>query len=120
MKPVKVYQYEACSTCKKALKFLDQKKIPYQKISIVESPPSKAELMKVLECVQGDLKKLFNTSGMVYREMKLSEKLQDLSQEEALKLLCQNGKLIKRPLLIKGDQGVVGFREAEWKEFLSS
>lgn len=112
---LKIYEYDKCSTCKQALKFLDARKIPYEKIPIVDRPPSIAELKKMLSHV-GDLRKLFNTSGQVYREMKLGEKLPSMKESEALKLLSSNGKLIKRPFALASDAGVVGFKEAEWKK----
>jgi arsenate reductase len=112
---LKVYEYDKCSTCKKALKFLDTRKVAYERIPIVDRPPSMAELKKMLGFV-GDLRKLFNTSGQVYRELKLGAKLPSMSEAEALKLLASNGKLIKRPFALKSDQGFVGFKEAEWKK----
>jgi arsenate reductase len=116
MPKVKVYEYSGCSTCKKALKFLDQKKVAYEKIAIVDQPPTVAELKKMLGHQKGELKKLFNTSGQLYREMKISEKLPSLSEGEALKLLSSHGKLIKRPFLLTDQSGLVGFQEAEWKK----
>jgi arsenate reductase len=121
---IKVYEYSNCSTCKKALKFLDSKKVAYEKIAIVEKPPSVAELKTMLAHLNGELRKLFNTSGQVYREMGLGEKLKDMSEAEALKLLAANGKLIKRPFVLKSgavsgalkSDGAVGFQEAEWKK----
>jgi arsenate reductase len=113
---MKVYEYANCSTCKKALKFLDSRGVKYQKVAIVENPPSVAELHTMLRHVEGDLKRLFNTSGQVYREMGLSAKLKDLTEAQALKLLASNGKLIKRPFALGGKQGAVGFQEAEWKK----
>lgn len=118
MKLAQLYHYPACSTCKKAIQFLDKNKIAYQKIDIVENPPSLQELERMLKLIQGDLKKLFNTSGVMYREMGLSEKLKNLSESEALTLLSKNGKLIKRPFLLTQKGGLVGFRENEWKEQL--
>jgi arsenate reductase len=112
---LKVYEYDKCSTCKKALKFLDARKVAYQRLPIVDQPPTLAELKKMLAHV-GDLKKLFNTSGQVYREMKLGEKLGSMSESEALRLLASNGKLIKRPFALSGDKGMVGFKEVEWKK----
>ena len=116
MKQLKIYEYGNCSTCKQALKFLDLKKVDYQKIAITETPPSKAELKKMLAHYQGDLKKLFNTSGQVYREMKLGEKFDDLTEAQAIELLASNGKLIKRPFLLTGKAGLVGFKLDEWKK----
>ena len=116
MAKIKVYEYEKCSTCKKALKFLDQKGVAYERVPIVERPPSKAELEKMLSLKGGELKKLFNTAGQVYRENKISEKLPQMSQSEAIRLLASNGKLIKRPFVLAGSTGLVGFKEDEWKK----
>ena len=119
MKRLKVYEYANCSTCKKALKFLDKKKISYDRIAIVETPPSKTELKKMLAHYDGQLGKLFNTSGVVYREMKLGEKLKKMPTDEALALLASNGKLVKRPFLLSDDIGLVGFKEDEWSNLSS-
>jgi arsenate reductase len=115
---LKIYEYSNCSTCKKALKFLDAKKAPYDKVAIVDQPPTLAELKTMLGYLGGELKKLFNTSGQVYREMKLGEKLPSMTEAQALKLLAANGKLIKRPFLLASKGGAVGFKEAEWKKLL--
>jgi arsenate reductase len=112
---MKVYEYEKCSTCKKALKFLNDRKVKYERIAIVEKPPTLAELKKMLAFQGGELRKLFNTSGQVYREMGLSTKLPSLTEAEALQLLASNGKLIKRPFALSATAGTVGFQEAEWK-----
>ena len=114
MAKLKVYEYEKCSTCRNALKYLDRKGVPYERIPIVESPPSRAELKKMAGYV-GDFRKLFNTSGQVYRELKLGERIKQMTEEEALGLLAGNGKLIKRPFVLGASQGVVGFKENEWK-----
>jgi arsenate reductase len=114
MKKVKVYAYNKCDTCRKALKFLDGKKIPYEALDITEQAPTKKELETMLAQV-GDLKKLFNTSGVVYKEMKLSEKLPTMSKTEALHLLSSNGRLVKRPFLLADSIALVGFREPEWR-----
>lgn len=114
MKKLKVYEYAKCDTCRKALRFLDQKKVVYEKEDITQNPPTLAELKKMLEFLGGDLRKLFNTSGVVYKEMKLSEKLPSLSANDALKLLASNGRLVKRPFLLGPSWGSVGFREEEW------
>ncbi|MBC7692743.1 MAG: arsenate reductase family protein [Methylotenera sp.] len=115
---VRIYEYANCSTCKTALKFLERHQIAHVKLPIVDEPPSKSELKKMLSFYQGDLKKLFNTSGQVYREMGLGAKLSTLTQDEALELLAKNGKLIKRPFLLSSEGGLVGFREAEWQKLL--
>jgi Spx/MgsR family transcriptional regulator len=111
---IKVYSYEKCSTCKKALSWLKAKGVEAQVIPIVEQPPPVSELKAMLLHV-GELKKLFNTSGELYREMKMSERLPTLALEDALVLLSQNGKLVKRPFLIAETFGCVGFKEDEWE-----
>lgn len=111
---VKVYEYSGCSTCRKALKWLDANGVAYTPAPIVETPPSKAELKTMLG-FSGDLKRLFNTSGLLYREMKIGEKLKTMGEDEALTLLSKHGKLIKRPFVLLKDRGLLGFKEAEWK-----
>ena len=108
-----VYEYSKCSTCRKALKFLDAKGVSYETRPIVSAPPSRAELGRMLKLV-GDLRKLFNTSGELYRELKMSEKLKTMGESEALDLLAEHGKLVKRPFVLAGDHGLVGFDEKAW------
>lgn len=119
---MKAYLYKNCDTCRKAQKFLDARKISYEEIPIVETPPSPSELKRMLGYLKGrggSLKNLFNTSGQAYRELKISEKLQKgMTESEALSLLAKNGKLIKRPFLLTDGDGTVGFKEAEWKSLL--
>jgi Spx/MgsR family transcriptional regulator len=114
---LKVYEYDRCSTCKKALQFLEKRQVRYEKLPIVDRPPSLEELKTMLAAV-GDIRKLFNTSGLVYRELGLGAKLPGMTEAQALKLLASNGKLIKRPFLLSGKQGTVGFKEAEWKKLI--
>lgn len=115
MKKILVYEYEKCSTCRDALKFLASRSCDVERRPIVDRPPSRAELKKMLGYLGGDLKRLFNTSGQVYRELKLGEKLPKMTESEALELLASDGKLIKRPFVLGEGFGVVGFREEEWK-----
>jgi arsenate reductase len=119
---MKFYEYKTCSTCQKAAKFLEAKKIKFERIPIVDQPPTIAELKKMLEFIKnegGSFKNLFNTSGLQYRELGISEKLKNgMTEKEALELLSHNGKLIKRPFLITEKFGVVGFKEADWKELI--
>lgn len=112
---LKIYEYSKCSTCRNALKFLDKHKITYEKVDITTQAPSIRELEKMLELKDGNIKLLFNTSGEVYRSMKISEKLPGLSKIDALKLLASNGRLVKRPFVIGNGIGLVGFKEDEWK-----
>jgi arsenate reductase len=118
MKKIKVYEYSKCSTCRKALSFLDSHKVAYVKVPIVETPPTRIELKKMLALQGGNLKRLFNTSGEVYRAMKIAEKLPSMTENEALDLLASNGKLIKRPFALADDQGLVGFNEEDWKKLI--
>jgi len=119
---MKVYEYANCGTCKKALKFLDKNGATYQKISITEQPPSMNELKEMLGHLQArglSYKNLFNTSGVQYRELGISQMIQDgLSETQALQMLAQNGKLIKRPFLLTKNSGTVGFQEQEWISIL--
>ncbi|MGY8826170.1 MAG: arsenate reductase family protein [Candidatus Latescibacterota bacterium] len=110
-----LYHYPKCSTCRKAIKFLDERDIPYKKVDIVESPPSAAELKRMLAHLHGQTKRLFNTSGELYREMGLKDKVAAMKDSEAIALLAQHGKLIKRPFLLGKDGGTVGFKEEVWK-----
>jgi arsenate reductase len=115
---LKVYEYKNCSTCRKALQFLDKNKIKYEKLAIIDTPPSVDELKQMLKFVHGKINKLFNTSGELYREMGLSKKLVDMSEDECIKLLSQHGKLIKRPFILGAKVGTVGFKEEEYGMFL--
>jgi arsenate reductase len=115
---VRIYEYAKCSTCRNALKFLDREKIAYEKIPIVDTPPTKAELRQMLAAQGGNIRKLFNTSGEVYREMKIGARLDSMPESEAIDLLASNGKLIKRPFLLAGATALVGFKEADWKKAL--
>ena len=110
---MKFYQYPKCSTCRRAEKFLKQQNIDFESIDISIQPPSKDELIGMIKA-QGDKKKLFNTSGMLYREMDVKSKLPGLDDEAAAELLSKNGMLIKRPFVIGNDVALVGFKEELW------
>ena len=117
---VKIYEYKKCSTCQKALKFLEKKKIKFQVIPIVDQPPTVGELKKMLNYIKADggtFKNLFNTSGVVYREMGIADQIKaGMTEVEAIQLLSSNGKLIKRPFILSNDSGLVGFKEEIWKK----
>jgi arsenate reductase (glutaredoxin) len=121
--PIKIYKYNNCSTCQKAIKYLESKKVSFQKLPIVDQPPTAAELKKMLGYLKkngGSFKNLFNTSGLQYRELKISDKIKDgMTEDEAIALLAKNGKLIKRPFLLTEDDGTVGFKQEAWKELFS-
>ena len=111
---MKVYCYSRCSTCKKALKWLDDNNINYDLIDIKENNPDQKTLKEAYKKSGKELKKFFNTSGQLYRSMELSKKLKDMSEEEQLKLLASDGMLVKRPLVITEDSVLLGFKEEEW------
>lgn len=119
---IKVYEYKNCSTCQKAIKYLESKKIDFERIAIVDLPPSITELKKMLSYIEADggsIKNLFNTSGVMYRELKISEKIKaGMTDSEALSLLAKNGKLIKRPFLLTSKSGLVGFKQDQWAKIL--
>ena len=112
---LRVYAYKGCETCRRALKWLDAKKLAYEAIPIREQPPTVGELKKMLAAYEGDLRKLFNTSGQDYKALNLKDKLPRLSEAEALELLASNGNLVKRPFVLLAGGGLVGFKEEEWK-----
>lgn len=106
--------YPKCSTCQKAKKWLDEHNVEYMERHIVESNPSYEELKLWHEKSGLALKKFFNTSGLLYKELQLKDKLPEMSEEEQLKLLATKGMLVKRPIVVEGDKVLVGFRESEW------
>ncbi len=115
---LKVYVYQNCDTCRKALKFLDRHSISYTAVPIREKPPAVPELQAMLEHQGGDLKKLCNVSGQDYRALNLKEKIPSMGVAEVIDLLSSNGNLIKRPFVLGEDWGLVGFREEEWRRLL--
>lgn len=108
--------YPKCSTCQKAKKWLDSKSVEYTERHIVECNPTYDELKKWHEKSGLPLKKFFNTSGLLYKNMKLKDKLPTMSEDEMLTLLAANGMLVKRPLLITNATVLVGFKETDWEE----
>ena len=111
-------EYPKCSTCQKAKKWLDEHGIAYEDRHIVENNPTYEELKDWYGRSGLPLKKFFNTSGMLYKQMNLKDRLPDMSEEEQLRLLATDGMLVKRPLVI-GDQWVLtGFSEKAWEERL--
>lgn len=115
---ISVYAYEKCDTCRKALKWLTANGIPHQVKPIRETPPSIAELKTALASNNGELRRLFNTSGVDYRAMGIKDRLSTLSEAEALQLLSSNGNLVKRPFLIGNGISLVGFQPDTWKDTL--
>ena len=111
-------EYPKCSTCRKAKKWLDENGTAYEDRHIIEENPTKEELKEWCEKSGLPLKRFFNTSGMKYRELKLKDRLPDMSEDEQLTLLATDGMLVKRPLVIGDDFVLTGFKEQQWKETL--
>jgi arsenate reductase len=111
---ITVYQYPKCSTCRKALAWLDGRGVKYESVHIVDSPPSKATLEKARKAAGVPVAKMFNTSGQSYREGGFKAKLAKMTDDQALDALAKDGKLIKRPLVVGDGFALVGFHEAEW------
>lgn len=109
-------EYPKCSTCKKAKKYLDENHITYEDRMIKEETPTEEELSNWIKKYDIEIKKLFNTSGLKYKELNLKEKLQTMSDEEKIKLLASDGMLIKRPLVVTTDGIIIGFKEEEYKK----
>lgn len=107
-------EYPKCSTCRNAKKWLDEHKVTYEDRHIIDRNPSVEELTEWIGRSKLPLKNFFNTSGLVYKEMRLKDKLPAMSEEEQIALLASDGKLVKRPLLVGDDQVVVGFKPDEW------
>lgn len=115
---LKIYCYNRCTTCKKALKWLDDHGIEYTLTDIKTDHPDEKTLREYYVKSGLPLKRFFNTSGMPYREMELSKKLPDMSEDEQLALLATDGMLVKRPLLVGDGFVLTGFKENEWVEKL--
>jgi arsenate reductase len=114
-----VYVYQKCSTCRDALKWLDENGIAHQVKAIRETPPSPVELKTALDALGGDLRKIFNTSGMDYRALGLKDQLPTMSESAAFELLSKNGNLVKRPFLIGDGKALVGFKVDQWRKTLA-
>lgn len=114
--PLSLYTYDKSETCKKALKFLNGHGIGYINNPIRETPPTKRELRKMLQHLDGNLIRLFNTGGQDYRQLGLKNKIDEMTVQEAVDLLSSNGNLVKRPFVISTDGGAVGFCESVWEE----
>ena len=113
-----VLVYRKCSTCLKALKWLEDNQIQFDERPIKEENPTYEELIEWYQMSGLPLKKFFNTSGLIYKDMGLKDKLLTMSEDEQLQLLATNGMLIKRPLVIGEDFVLTGFKEKEWEEKL--
>ncbi|MBR0396934.1 MAG: arsenate reductase family protein [Eubacterium sp.] len=115
---IQVYCYDRCSTCKKALKWLDENKIEHEVIDIKVNHPDEEQLRNYYKKSGLPLKRFFNTSGMIYREMELSKKLPEMTEDEQIQLLATDGMLVKRPLVVADEYVLTGFKQTEWEEKL--
>ena len=115
MKPI-FLQYPACSTCQKAKKWLTENNIEYTTRLIVEDNPTIEELKAWIPLSGLPVRKFFNTSGLVYKDLNLKDKLPTMSEEKQIALLATNGKLVKRPLVVTNNFVLVGFKPAEWEK----
>ena len=113
-------EYPRCTTCKKALKYIKDHNVEVEDRNIVENVPTEAELKEWIERSGLEFKKFFNTSGQLYREMELKDKVKEMSLEEAVSLLATNGMLIKRPILVTEKSVCVGFKEDQYEEVLKN
>lgn len=111
-------EYPKCSTCIKAKKWLEEKGYEFQDRNIKEENPTAAEIKEWYEKSGLPLKRFFNTSGMLYKEMGLKDKLPDMTEEEQIALLATDGMLVKRPIIVTDKVVLTGFREKEWEEKL--
>ena len=116
---LKVYCYSRCTTCQKALKWLDDRKIQYTLADIKTEHPDQETITEYYRMSGLPLKRFFNTSGIPYREQELSRRLPGMPEDEQLSLLASDGMLVKRPLVVGDGFVLTGFREEEWKEKLA-
>lgn len=111
---MKIWKYNRCGSCRKAIKYLDENNISYEALEILETPPTVEDLREMLGYLDGNIKKLFNTSGVKYREGNYKDKVKSYSPEEAFEVLTNEGALIKRPFILGESKGTVGFKEEIW------
>ena len=111
---MKFFSYNKCGTCRKAKKILDAYKLSYDEINITETPPPKSVLKKAIKA--RGIKKLFNTSGEQYKKLRIKDKIDAMTEAQAIELLSSNGRLVKRPIAVDGNRITVGFNEIEYKE----
>ena len=114
---MKFFSYNKCGTCRKAKKILDAYKLSYDEIDITETPPPKSVLKKAIKA--SGMKKLFNTSGEQYKKLRIKDKIDAMTEGQAIELLSSNGRLVKRPIVVDGNRITVGFNEIEYKEVWS-
>lgn len=111
-----VYWYPNCNSCKKAKKWLDDHRISYHLIHLVDETPNEDEIKQLIESSDLPPRRFFNSSGKVYRELKMKDKINDLSLDEMVQYLAKNGMLIRRPIVTDGEKVTVGFKEDEFEQ----
>ena len=116
---VKVYMYKGCDSCRKALKFLDARDVEYTAIPVREQPPSRKELRAMVDALDGNIQKMFNTSGGSYRSMNLKARMRLLTPGQKIDLLARDGSLVKRPFVIGDGIHLVGFNPDIWESAFS-
>lgn len=116
---IKLIYYPKCSTCQKALKHLEKFKIEFEKRDIVKEKLNETELIKIYKISNLEINKFFNTSGIIYRQLNLKDKIKNITLEEKINLLASDGKLIKRPILIFNDKVILGYKEKEYEELIN-
>jgi arsenate reductase len=123
-KRITFYGYDKCGTCRKAKQYLSKRKLDFDEVDITAQPPSRRLLSQLLQSGQYKLADLFNKSGQQYRELNMKERLKSLSEAEAIALLSDNGRLVKRPIVTDGERHSVGFDErrfaALWHQFAAA
>jgi arsenate reductase len=115
---LKIYTLSNCTSCREAVKWLRAQAIAFEERAIRVTPPTPAELRTMLAAQGGEVRRLFNTSGRDYRELKLGERMPDLTAAAAIALLAANGNLVKRPFVVGADAALVGFNDAAWAKAL--
>lgn len=120
MSALKIYTYANCDTCRRAIKWLRSQAVVFEERPIRETPPTLAELRRMLAAYDGEIRRLFNTSGRDYREQALGGKLPTMTPTDALTLLAANGNLVKRPFLLGDGVARVGFDESDWSKTIGT
>ena len=115
---IQLFLYNKCGTCRKAKKLLDDRGISYKETDITLTPPSKKILKLAIK--EKGIRKVFNTSGVEYREKKIKDRIKDMTEKEAIELLSESGRLVKRPIVYDGEKITVGFDEEEFNSIWAS
>ena len=115
---IQFIEYPKCTTCKKAKKWLEENQILFEDRHIKEQNPTEHELREWIGKSGLEIKRFFNTSGVLYKELGLKDKLKEMSDDEKIELLASDGMLVKRPIIVGSNNILVGFKEEEWKQLI--